>query len=315
MGWVTLDDGQHVYIGSSGRVLATRSQISSGPGGGKERGKALAARSKAAIGRATGKVRAAAESGKQADFMSKAISMHGMGGQSKRFREATQERFRQELFGKKGLQIEGPKQPTEAESLNRQAAQLRDLASRGMKPRAYAKKADELEAKAKALSQQSPATTRAIGHAKAAGPTLREQADAARADRQSKPAYYDKLLGKVAARRGRVPTAQQALAGDKGHNEGVEAQHKMIASVNKQGKLVTDRLVGALNKQQSPATTRAIEHAKDATIGHTPGEKFSLIQRAATTNTKTAVNTGKGVTKFMFDMKRGDKRGQTSFLK
>ncbi len=53
MGWVTLDDGQHVYIGSSGRVLATRSQISSGPGGGKERGKALAARSKAAIGRAT----------------------------------------------------------------------------------------------------------------------------------------------------------------------------------------------------------------------------------------------------------------------
>ncbi|MGO8898582.1 MAG: hypothetical protein ACLQU5_09555 [Isosphaeraceae bacterium] len=29
MGWVTLEDGQHVLIGSSGKVLATRSQISS----------------------------------------------------------------------------------------------------------------------------------------------------------------------------------------------------------------------------------------------------------------------------------------------
>ncbi len=49
MGWVTLDDGQHVYISSGGKVLATRGAISSGPGGGKERGKALAARSKAAM--------------------------------------------------------------------------------------------------------------------------------------------------------------------------------------------------------------------------------------------------------------------------
>ncbi len=49
MGWVTLDDGQHVYIGSGGKVLATRSAISSASGG-KERGKALATRSKTAIG-------------------------------------------------------------------------------------------------------------------------------------------------------------------------------------------------------------------------------------------------------------------------
>ncbi len=51
MGWVTLDDGQHVLIGSSGKVLATRAQISSASGG-KERGQALAARSKAAIAHA-----------------------------------------------------------------------------------------------------------------------------------------------------------------------------------------------------------------------------------------------------------------------
>ena len=48
--WVTLDDDQHVYISDGGKVLATRSKISSA-GGGKERGKSLAARSKAAIGR------------------------------------------------------------------------------------------------------------------------------------------------------------------------------------------------------------------------------------------------------------------------
>ena len=51
MGWVTLDDGQHVLIGPGGKVLASRVAISSAAGG-KERGRALAARSKAAIGKA-----------------------------------------------------------------------------------------------------------------------------------------------------------------------------------------------------------------------------------------------------------------------
>ena len=53
--WVTLDDDQHVYISDGGKVLATRSKISSA-GGAKERGKSLAARSKAAIGRVRNKV-------------------------------------------------------------------------------------------------------------------------------------------------------------------------------------------------------------------------------------------------------------------
>jgi len=63
--WVTLDDDQHVYISSGGKVLATRGAISSG-GGGKERGKALAARSKAAIGRASSKATRAIEHAKAA---------------------------------------------------------------------------------------------------------------------------------------------------------------------------------------------------------------------------------------------------------
>ncbi len=63
--WVTLDDDQHVYIGSGGKVLATRGAISSG-GGGKDRGNALAARSKAAIGRASSKTTRAIEHAKAA---------------------------------------------------------------------------------------------------------------------------------------------------------------------------------------------------------------------------------------------------------
>ncbi len=94
MGWVTLDDGQHVLI-AGGQVYATRGQISSASGG-KERGRALAARSKAAVGRAVGKSKSPA---------------------------------------------------------------IRPL-----------------------LTTQSPATARAIEHARAAGPSLREQADKARAN-------------------------------------------------------------------------------------------------------------------------------------
>ena len=58
MGWVTLDDGQHVFI-QNGRVLADRSSISK-VSGASDRGKALAGRSKAALVRAArGKSQAA----------------------------------------------------------------------------------------------------------------------------------------------------------------------------------------------------------------------------------------------------------------
>ncbi len=57
MGWVTLDDGQRVFIGPGGKVAATRAQISSASGA-KERGKALAAKSKGAVARAVAKARA-----------------------------------------------------------------------------------------------------------------------------------------------------------------------------------------------------------------------------------------------------------------
>jgi hypothetical protein len=72
------------------------------------------------------------------------------GRMSKRARAAAMERLRRRLFGD-GLKPAPLAQPSRREVLLRQAAELRDLAARGMKPRAYAKRAAELEAEAAAL--------------------------------------------------------------------------------------------------------------------------------------------------------------------
>ena len=78
------------------------------------------------------------------------VTDHGIlspsGRVSKRSRAAALERARRELFGD-GLKPAPVPQPTEAEYLLRQAAELRALAARGMKPRAYLREAAQLEAK------------------------------------------------------------------------------------------------------------------------------------------------------------------------
>ena len=67
------------------------------------------------------------------------------GHMSKRARQAALKRETGRLFA--GVSLKGEvAQPSERERLLRQAKTLRDLASRGMKPRAYAKEADRLEA-------------------------------------------------------------------------------------------------------------------------------------------------------------------------
>jgi hypothetical protein len=50
-----------------------------------------------------------------------------------------------------------------------------------------------------------------------------------------------------------------------------------------------------------------------ATIGHKPGEKFSLLQRSAE-GSRRIENSGRGRTPFMFDMKKGDLKGQTTLM-
>lgn len=88
---------------------------------------------------------------RNADTMSEAIALSSPNGRmSKRAKEAAQERIRVALFGREGLALPQATQPTEKESLMRQAATLRDLASRGMCPRKYIKRAEALERKAAA---------------------------------------------------------------------------------------------------------------------------------------------------------------------
>jgi hypothetical protein len=79
---------------------------------------------------------------------------------SKRARKAAEGRLVAMLEAEYGPDINALKGPSPAEvmreqalQLRRQAAELRILASRGMKPKAYPKKAVELEARASELGQ------------------------------------------------------------------------------------------------------------------------------------------------------------------
>jgi len=56
------------------------------------------------------------------------------------------------LFGKNGLAWPKGPERTEAERLLKMAKELRELAARGMKTKAYTKKADALERQAAALA-------------------------------------------------------------------------------------------------------------------------------------------------------------------
>jgi len=87
-----------------------------------------------------------------ADTMSEAIAMSSPNGRmSKRQQQLAQKRLAIALFGEGGIPRASPPQPTQKERLLRQAKTLRDLAARGMKPRAFAKEAARLEAEAELL--------------------------------------------------------------------------------------------------------------------------------------------------------------------
>jgi hypothetical protein len=84
------------------------------------------------------------------DTMSDAIALSSPSGRmSKRARKAAEARLAKTLFG--NWKPEPTPQPTQAESLLRRAAILRDLAARGMSTRAFNREADKLEKKAKDL--------------------------------------------------------------------------------------------------------------------------------------------------------------------
>lgn len=86
------------------------------------------------------------------DTMSEAIAIASPSGRiSKAAFNRASKRLSVALFGEGGLQLSEPKQPTEAERLEREADTLERLAKGGMKPRAYLKKAEELREQARTL--------------------------------------------------------------------------------------------------------------------------------------------------------------------
>ena len=81
-----------------------------------------------------------------ANTMSEAIALSSPSGtMSKSARERANKRLSIALFGPEGMPFPTASQPSTEEVLIRQASQLRELAARGLKPRAYLKRAIELE--------------------------------------------------------------------------------------------------------------------------------------------------------------------------
>jgi len=72
---------------------------------------------------------------------------------SKRSRKLALERMRRELFGD-GLPFPIYPQPLRSVALRRTAANLRELAARGMSPRKYAREAAKFEAEAEILERE-----------------------------------------------------------------------------------------------------------------------------------------------------------------
>ena len=78
------------------------------------------------------------------------------GRTSKRARAQALERERVRLFGPDGLPWPQCPQPSRADRLRQQAAELRKLAEGGMYPRKYRRKAAELEAEADRQTATGP---------------------------------------------------------------------------------------------------------------------------------------------------------------
>jgi hypothetical protein len=200
--WITVgDDDQHVYVTDSGKIAATRSAISSA-GGAKERGKALAARSKAAIGKAMSRsgaverARSRIENSEIAENFTPELKQAHAG--LKALPAGTKVVTRE---GKKGEIVKEWRKPTTLNERSKQENQVRlegEKTAKFIHPN-HVEPIDE-KLSWRARSQQSPATTRAIDHARAAGPSLREQADKARAGKGAYDTRVKKIIGDLRTR-------------------------------------------------------------------------------------------------------------------
>lgn len=131
-----------------------------------------------------------------ADTMSEAIALSSPNGRmSKRTKDAATKRLSTALFGPNGLQGPQVKQPTEIERLRRDAANLRDLASRGLKPRAHAKLADQFEARAIELEKASAAPKFSRQGQLAPGRGTKERSEIAKQKWEDRPRRF--LMGQT----------------------------------------------------------------------------------------------------------------------
>lgn len=97
---------------------------------------------------------------RNADTMSDAIAISSPNGHmSKRAKADALKRLSEKLWPggctREDILGKGPAQPTEAESLRRHAANLRDLANRGMSTKRFLKEADRAERQAELLDKET----------------------------------------------------------------------------------------------------------------------------------------------------------------
>jgi hypothetical protein len=282
--WVTLDDDQHVYISDGGKVLATRSAISKA-GGAKERGKALAARSKAAIGKAMAGKRKAQpiqhgyagkyeggpkqlpKAGTAAEIAAAAKAHFGRkyagtfvmdyGGVPKIEVHIKAQDYTGASFTKAAAGYKVTDQPRGTPKRTAEAARIRDYLNPDAKGPVSGLATKRMVASRQRRVEQ---TTRAIEHARAAGPSLREQAEQARAGKGTREQRLAGLSQKSADSTNRA----YEKATFKGGNP--DRQWKQDK--------VTRKLKDALGKEQEASGLRA---RKQQGIELTKSEK-SILQ-------------------------------------
>jgi hypothetical protein len=295
--WVTISEtDQHVFISDGGKVLATRGAISSA-GGGKERGKALVARSKAAIGKATaGKKASPKPMVKQHEEWRKSTAGYMA---QKRSDIASQKAYHAEHVAKQAayadkimahvqaggkLAVPSMTNPRTYEpgAVKRVGHEIHVYEGKRKGKEQWAAIGSDVQEKiAGRLASQSPATTHAIEHARAAGPSPGERAEAAvaAAEKERRARELEARAKKEAtphaktAKEGAAKWAQKMASGPLTMKEEA-AKHEFTKGSEKQKEWATRikaaGYTAAINDpvfrrgEVSPSTVLAVKRAADS---------------------------------------------------
>jgi hypothetical protein len=219
--WVTLPEtDQHVYISDGGKVLASRSAISATAAGrervGKMRAKAAGVVRKALAGKRQPSKTAgpdqACEMARSQFKVAEKIRTGKMADAALKARYAREDALKAKLGGSKPAAIEHARAAAKAGEATVGAGKM---VHQGYSKEGLAIFGPEGGKPESSRGESFPGrTTRAIEHARAAGPTLREQADAhrkLRARSYVSPEDAAKVAGDIRKLRGSQPKALAAL--------------------------------------------------------------------------------------------------------